>query len=78
MIAWLRGALTPGEPKAPSDASALWFLQFAAGHGHSLLGVVFSLDEIFTDGTASLLDAIAADLADVRTAGVSGTILASA
>lgn len=53
-----------GQPA--TEASMLWMLQFAAMHGYSLLGVVFSLDEIFSDGTASLVDAIARDLADVR------------
>lgn len=50
----------------PAEGSALWMLQFVAAHGYSLLGVVFSLDEVFADGTASLVDAMAAELPDVR------------
>lgn len=50
----------------PAQASALWMLQFVAAHGNSVLGVVFSLDEILADGSAGLVGAIAAGLPDVR------------
>lgn len=51
----------------PERSSALWALQFVAAHGHSLLGIVFSLDEIFADGSSDLIAALARDLPDVRT-----------
>ncbi|MBS1886152.1 MAG: FAD-dependent oxidoreductase [Actinobacteria bacterium] len=50
----------------PDKASALWILQFIAAHGHSVLGVVLSVDEVFADGSAALIDALAAELPDVR------------
>lgn len=47
------------------DASAVWVLQFIAAHGYSVLGVVLSLDEVITHGTAELTRAMA-DEVDVR------------
>lgn len=50
------------------DASALWVLQFIAAHGYSVLGVVLSLDEVISHGTAELTQAIAKEVGDVRLA----------
>jgi monoamine oxidase len=47
-------------------ASALWGLQYMASHGHSVLGVVLSLDEVISNGTGALTAAMAADVPDLR------------
>ncbi|WP_304571906.1 MULTISPECIES: NAD(P)/FAD-dependent oxidoreductase [unclassified Amycolatopsis] len=53
-----------GQP--PAEASALWALQFVAAHGHSLLSVVLSIDEVLAEGTSALAAAMAADVPDLR------------
>lgn len=47
-------------------ASALWGLQYMASHGHSVLGVVLSIDEVITNGTGALTKAMAAEVPDLR------------
>lgn len=49
-----------------TEASALWALQFVAAHGYSVLGVVLSLDEVISDGTTALVEAMAAEVPDIR------------
>lgn len=48
------------------NASALWVLQFVASHGYSVLGVVLSLDEVMSVGSAALTSAMANDIAEIR------------
>lgn len=48
------------------ESSALWMLQFVAAHGYSVLGVLFSLDEIIADGSTALVRALARDITDIR------------
>ncbi|MFE3170011.1 flavin monoamine oxidase family protein [Amycolatopsis sp. NPDC059090] len=52
--------------RPPAEASALWALQFIAAHDYSLLGVVLSIDEVLTEGTSALAEAIAADVPEIR------------
>ncbi|MFZ3599443.1 flavin monoamine oxidase family protein [Streptomyces sp. BH104] len=49
-----------------TEASALWALQFVAAHGYSLLGVVLSIDEVLSDGTTALVEAMAAEVPEIR------------
>lgn len=53
-----------GQP--PTEASALWALQFVAAHGHSVLGVMFSIEEVVPDGISELADAMAADVPSIE------------
>lgn len=62
LLAWGRNMM--GQPA--EESSALWALQFVAAHGHSLVGVVLSIDEVFACGTADLAAAMAADVPDIR------------
>lgn len=48
------------------EASALWVLQFIAAHGYSVFGIVLSIDEVLTDGTSALVEAMAKDVPEVR------------
>lgn len=50
----------------PEKASALWMLQLVAAHGYSVLGVLFSLDEVIAAGSTALVDALAGDIVDIR------------
>lgn len=49
-----------------AEASALWGLQYVAAHGYSLFGVVLSIDEVLSDGTSALAEAMVADVPNVR------------
>lgn len=58
----------------PAQGSALWALQFIAAHDYSILGVVLSIDEVLSDGTSTLVGAMAADVPQVRTGAVVNAI----
>jgi monoamine oxidase len=49
-----------------AEASALWGLQYVAAHDYSLFGVVLSIDEVLSDGTSALAEAMAADVPNLR------------
>ncbi|VXB55596.1 Amine oxidase [Arthrobacter sp. 9V] len=48
------------------ESSALWALQFVAAHHYSLLGVVLSIDEVFTNGSGELVGAISRDVPHLK------------
>lgn len=62
LLAWSWNML--GQPV--SEASALWALQLVAAHHYSLLGVVLSLNEVFSNGTKDLVSAMIRDVPEYR------------
>ncbi|VXB95432.1 Amine oxidase [Arthrobacter sp. 8AJ] len=62
LLAWAWNML--GQPA--DQSSALWALQLVAAHHYSILGVLFSLDEVFANGSADLVDAMSHDIPEIR------------
>jgi monoamine oxidase len=62
LLAWGWNML--GQPV--DQSSALWALQLVAAHHYSILGVLLSLDEVFANGSAELVDAMSQDIPEIR------------
>lgn len=62
LLAWAWNMM--GQP--PGESSALWALQFVAAHHYSLLGVVLSVDEVFTNGSGDLINAMGGEVPNLK------------